>query len=978
MSTTQRDPILRYLRGLVAHQECRERSDKQLLDDFATGHREAAFATLVSRHGPMVLRLCRRVLGHEQDAEDSFQATFLVLAHNYKSIRKREALAEWLHGVAYRTAMKVKRTAARQRRREAHSPAARAKGRRGTFARASDECLVAGPSWNEVQAALDEELRRLSERLRLAFVLCVLEGKTEPQAAALLGCKTGTISSRLARARQQLRRRLRRRGIDLGVLLAAFAITEGASRAVAGALMHSTVKYVLLAMGGAPAASQIPAHLSALAQGVSAAMRSGHIMLVSAVFLAVGLLAAGAGVVAERVVATAEPLVANTQSAKKSPERASAPVKVQATISANNVRVSGRVIDPTGKPVGEAKVFFARSFFPSSDPPPPVVMSDAEGRFNLAISRTGYVNEYDKDRWLTGAVVAVAPGHAPGWVKADHVEKLKDPTIALKNDVPIQGRLIDLQGLAIAGVEVQVRTIGIRADGGDLKAFVESLEKQTDVSRRRYPGTWLHPALVGLTRPVVTAADGKFRVSGIAGESLVVLRFSGPTIETAEVYAMTRPGRRIAIKPQPIAPDSNLLYHGNVFEYAAAPTRPVEGIVRDRDTGKPLPGVAVRSQTSLIRHDTGLEEGGIPLSATTDTQGHYRIVGLSRQREQSLTAIPATDEPYLLAARTVEPTSGLGPVTLDFALKRGVWIRGRITHKETGQPVRGVVDYFVFKDNPFLQEAPGYVGNNYVEGGPIAPDGTFTVLAFPGRGLLAAKAATSHEADFVVGSGAEMIRDNRDGKAFDTKPRPCNTADYNVLVEITPGKGNVAITRDLVLDPGKTVRGSIVDPEGKPLKGASIHGVYGIRFQANELPTAQFQIPGMDPRSSRLFLFQHRERNLGAAVYFKGDEPAPVTVQLQKFATITGRLVDEDGPRAGCIMGEVAEGMVPASTGIPLFSAWARKDGTFRAQLIPGVRFGLTWSGIPVFQFYPLLSDVPGLKAGEARNLGDLRAKTQP
>src|SRR5262249_28078084 len=156
---------------------------------------------LVSRHGPMVLRVCRRVLNDEQDAEDAFQATFLVLARTTASIRKREALAGWLHGVAYRTAMKAKRGAARRRNHEARAGAVapRPPGRRGA----------------DVQAGLDGGVQRLPSCYREAFVLCVLEGKGGTEVAAELGCKEGTVKSRVNRARQLLRRQLSRRGIQL-------------------------------------------------------------------------------------------------------------------------------------------------------------------------------------------------------------------------------------------------------------------------------------------------------------------------------------------------------------------------------------------------------------------------------------------------------------------------------------------------------------------------------------------------------------------------------------------------------------------------------------------------------------------------------------------------------------------------------------------------------------------------------------------
>src|SRR5271166_6660029 len=136
MAEGQLATIVRHVRGMVLDRRPQDWTDLQLLSTFIACQDQAAFAALVGRHGPMVLRVCRRVLGHEQDAEDAFQATFLVLARNNQSIRKRDALADLLHGVAYRTAMKAKRSAARRRTREEQVRVA---------PRPS-----ASPTWNEV------------------------------------------------------------------------------------------------------------------------------------------------------------------------------------------------------------------------------------------------------------------------------------------------------------------------------------------------------------------------------------------------------------------------------------------------------------------------------------------------------------------------------------------------------------------------------------------------------------------------------------------------------------------------------------------------------------------------------------------------------------------------------------------------------------------------------------------------------------
>jgi RNA polymerase sigma factor (sigma-70 family) len=181
--------------------------DDQILGDYLARHDEAAFAALVGRHGPMVLNVCRRVLRDAQAAEDVFQATFLVLAQRAVAIRRRASLASWLHGVAYRLAVRARRQRARRPR-----PA-------GDFSTYAGPATSEGLAWQEMLALLDEELRRLAERYRAPLVLCYLEGRTQDEAARALGWSLGTLRRRLEQGRELLQVRLRARGVTLSAAL---------------------------------------------------------------------------------------------------------------------------------------------------------------------------------------------------------------------------------------------------------------------------------------------------------------------------------------------------------------------------------------------------------------------------------------------------------------------------------------------------------------------------------------------------------------------------------------------------------------------------------------------------------------------------------------------------------------------------------------------------------------------------------------
>ena len=209
MAQAVASPILQLIRQLAEDESVRQSSDRQLLQQFSDHQSEGAFAALLRRHGPMVLDVCRGVLSDEAAAEDAFQATFLILACKAVSIRKTESVGNWLHGVAYRTALKARAQSATRQRNESRAPTR-------TVAEPDDL------AWREVKEIPHEELTGIAERYRVPLVACYLGGKTQDEAAAQLGMAKSTLKTRLEQGRALLRGRLVRRGLGpAAVLLAA-------------------------------------------------------------------------------------------------------------------------------------------------------------------------------------------------------------------------------------------------------------------------------------------------------------------------------------------------------------------------------------------------------------------------------------------------------------------------------------------------------------------------------------------------------------------------------------------------------------------------------------------------------------------------------------------------------------------------------------------------------------------------------------
>ena len=394
--------VLRHFQTLYARGVVGSLADSQLLHRFVDGgglDREDAFAALVDRHGPMVLKVCRRMLPTPADAEDAFQAVFLVLARKAGSLREAETLKSWLYGVTVRTAQEARRRTARRRSLEERATAARP---------LSYEPLDGGD--DEILRVLDEEIARLPLRYREPILACELEGTSRQDAALRLGLPEGTLSSRLARGRALLRHRLTRRGIAPGV---GAGLATGISAAEAGttvpeALSASAVRQGLLYASAGAATGTIPAGVTSLARGVLGILRASTLRHLAVVMGSIGVAAclsaglawaAGVGRIAvSNEAGTSRPLPAGADDRP----------------SATRATIRGLVVDEHDQPVPGARSGPGRS--PPSRPGRPPGRTDTSRYGSTARRRAAprsWLGPPMAIAWASSGWATIAPREPP-------------------------------------------------------------------------------------------------------------------------------------------------------------------------------------------------------------------------------------------------------------------------------------------------------------------------------------------------------------------------------------------------------------------------------------------------------------------------------------------------------------------------------------------------------------------------------------
>jgi hypothetical protein len=307
-------------------------------------------------------------------------------------------------------------------------------------------------------------------------------------------------------------------------------------------------------------------------------------------------------------------------------------------------------------------------------------------------------------------------------------------------------------------------------------------------------------------------------------------------------------------------------------------------------------------------------------------------------------AVPPADQPYLVGLQEVKPAAGLEATVADFPLKRGVWVQGRVTDKVTGKPVRAYMHYEPTTDNPQRGDVVDFTDFYSLPAYRCRPDGSYRVPALPGPGVLTARELFYKKEHLGDGSAP-----------------------------VNPSKDSKWVQCDIALDPGRTLTGTILDPDGKPLASVQAFNADPVDYWTpRALPTASFRVIAVDPRGRRSLVFLHRDKRLAKALELPGDARDPVTVQLERAGAVIGRLVDADGkprPDAGLGIYFVRKDNDSTATHLPVQIRTDRAGRFCVEGLAPGVVYQIiAWRR-------GTIADRLSIQPGETRDLGDVKGK---
>ncbi|NOX55572.1 MAG: hypothetical protein GXP27_14265 [Planctomycetes bacterium] len=592
---------------------------------------------------------------------------------------------------------------------------------------------------------------------------------------------------------------------------------------------------------------------------------------------------------------------------------------------------SGRVETPQGEPIAGAKIWLAVTSYESNSEKNrenregllrELGTADEQGRFEVVLDAvmTQEIRKRLQFSQTRAQLVATAEGRGLDWMPLDVFEdnpSEKRDMLAFQIDralgdgrfasralklrpesQPVRGRLVDLEGQPLPKVTVLVESLNQPDVPRLLKAFEMSWTQEMYESLSVGVGGLARSELQKFIPPVTTDENGEFEIRGIGDDQLVTLVFDADRVEARPVSVLGREMETVSLPQFKHYPGgAKYVFVGRDFTYAVGPSVPVEGVVTDYDTGQPVASVLV-SVERLFKQGARLRLDTRHMRAVTDGQGRFRITGMPPGEGHVLEVVPRKSEPFLpMTAQDVSLSIEDGDAKrIEIQVKRGIWIEGRVTDKQSGEPVSATVDYMALEKNPHALDKlaldHGWLEQRY----RTDSDGRYRVLGLPGRGVLLVK---SQVPGYPLAVGAETI-DGYDasGVSIPTSLFRLPVRDWHLVKQIDPASDAISFTSDLVFDAGVSIPGRVVGPRGKPISDlhvlgqTELDGYWRPKYQDKVRLTDRFTVNGYDGKGPRQLFFKNKDETLVGQYRLEGDAPEEIVVTLGPSVRVTGRLIE--------------------------------------------------------------------------------------
>jgi RNA polymerase sigma factor (sigma-70 family) len=920
------DSAFHHFRKLLGRRQQLNTPDSQLVDGFVSCRDEGAFETLLHRHAGLVWGVCRRMLKDSHLAEDAFQATFLVLAREASSIRKRQSVGSWLYGVAYRLASRIRSDSTRRQQCE------------GRMRETNEPDPMTDIIRRELRPVLDEELQALPEKYRAPLILCYLQGKTHEQAAQELGWPVGTMSRRLDKGRDLLRQRLTLRGVTVSAALLTVTLANESTAAIPVGLVATTLRTAILFASGTTAVSAlISASAATLAEGLikDAAITKLKIAAVSLIGL---VLVTGTGTLVVRAMNGSSPQSESRghgETILEEPARNERGSSVErAQVARPTMTTRGRVLDRTGKPVAGAKVYLSEW-----SPEEPAFQSLSNFKYLLAQTATDATGTFQlKDSPLTrpGAqlwdLVVVAPDHALAFKPALFEEDNTGSTFVLGPEAKLSGWLVDPDGRPVIGARV------------DLLA-VAGLHDSAVPSRCSAGSLHLSPAQIQIKSK--TDRAGKFEIRGVPQDARLTLMVSHDDFERERIFVATTKGKPpdlFDVQGGKILPRRERVYP-NGFTHALKAGHRIRGTIVQQDDGLPVPGARVSIAPSDSPTGDAQRYWPDDFSATTDPRGEFMISGFGPGR-YTLHAVPPKGSPYLApyTAADVQPNTPEHEIAV--RLVRGGTIHGKVVDSGTRSGLRSVRIAYN-RRIPGRDRAAASVWEKIQA--QTGPEGTFSMTLPAGKCEIFISEpipgyATAQNARFPEGGTGPIVQ----------------------AVDIRPGQQIDGVVFALN---HSAVAGRVFDPEGNPVAGARVDELWPESERSCTITDAlgRFVITGDSPSALR---FVHSQGRLGALVRHEDlrTKNGELKINLEPLGVVRGRVVDEERHSLSGALVQLQWNERDGSGTVA--NVLVSPDGEFEfATMIPGCQYEIEASANNHTRFHKELG-VAG--RGQGQDLGDI------